>query len=296
MMVESKCIFKRQKSLLTLHPFKMIMEPSRRFTRLIEKFFPYRFSLAKLTHISLFRFIISKMLFDKNNLTYLTKDSVVEIQLNKSIESFENLAVPSKIVEYFIEQSSFRFIMDFCICRESMQCKNYPIELGCLFMGEAAKKIPNELGRPVTVQDALDHVKKCRDAGLVHLIGRDKLDETWLGVGSSIPLVTVCNCCECCCLWRMRPYLDKNLSSTIKAMPGISIHVNSNCTGCGLCTENVCFIDNIAIKDGKAVIGDECVICGRCSDTCPHDAIDITIEDNDFINKTIERVKNATKN
>jgi len=270
------------------------MEPSRRFTRLLEKFFPYRFLLAKLTHIPMVRWIITKMIFDKNNLTYLTKDSVVEVQLNKDIGSVDNIAVPSKIVEYFIEQSSYRFIMDFCICRESMQCKNYPIHLGCLFMGEAAKKIPDKLGHAVSKKEALAHVKKCRKAGLVHLIGRDKLDETWLGVGSSIPLVTVCNCCECCCLWRMRPYLNDNLSSTIKRMPGVDIKVNDNCTGCGICTDNVCFINGIKLKDGKAVISSDCVVCGRCADACPHNAIDVLINDTDFITNTIKRVKKAT--
>lgn len=270
------------------------MEPSRRFTRLLEKFFPYRFFLAKLTNIPMMQWIISKMLFDKNNLTYLTKDSVIEVQLNKSIETYENIAVPSKIVDHFIDKSTYRFIMDFCICRESMKCKKYPIELGCLFMGDAARKIPKELGRSVSKKEALAHVKRCRDEGLVHLIGRDKLDETWLGVGSSIPLVTVCNCCECCCLWKMRPLLHDDLSSTIKRMPGITISVNSNCNGCGLCSEDICFIDNIQIKDGKAIIGKECIVCGRCSERCPNDAIDIIVEDYDFINKTIERVKQAT--
>ena len=234
------------------------------------------------------------MLFETNDLTYLTKDEVIEVNLNKEINSVDNIAVPSSIVEHFIMESSYRFIMDFCICRESMSCENYPIELGCLFMGEAARKIPKELGRTATKEEALLHVKRCREAGLVHLIGRDKLDETWLGVGSKIPLVTVCNCCECCCLWRMRPYLDGELSSTVKRMPGIDIQVNDNCNGCGICAENVCFQDSIKIKDRKAVLGDDCVVCGRCAERCPQDAIDIIIKDEDFINKTIERVKKAT--
>jgi ferredoxin len=214
--------------------------------------------------------------------------------LNKEIEPVDNIAVPSTVVEHFIEESSYRFIMDFCICRESMQCTNYPIELGCLFMGDAARRIPKELGRSASKKEALAHVKKCRDAGLVHLIGRDKLDETWLGVGSSIPLVTVCNCCECCCLWRMRPYLNEELASTIKRMPGVDIRINDNCTGCGICLEDVCFTDGIQIQDGKAVINDDCVVCGRCAEKCPQDAIDILITDDDFINKTIDRVKKAT--
>jgi Pyruvate/2-oxoacid:ferredoxin oxidoreductase delta subunit len=270
------------------------MEPSRRFVKLLEKFFPHRFKIAKLTNITIFRWIFNKMVFEKNDLTYLTKDDVVEIQLNKKIDPPYSIVVPSKIVEYFIEQSSYRFIMNFCICREAMQCKNHPIELGCLFMGEAAKKIPPELGRSASKKEALEHIEKCREYGLVHLIGRDKLDETWLGVGSKIPLITVCNCCSCCCLWKMLPDLDSQLSSTVKKMPGLQIVINENCTGCGNCTQNVCFLDAIKIKNGVAVKNDICRGCGRCAEICSNDAIEVIIEDKDFINKTIDRVKKAT--
>jgi NAD-dependent dihydropyrimidine dehydrogenase PreA subunit len=269
------------------------MEPSRRLTRLIERLFPQRFTLAKLTRYPIFRWIVNKMIFDKSNLTYLTKDNVVEITLNKQIKPVESIVVPSKVVEYFIERSSYRVIMDFCLCRESMQCKDYPIELGCIFMGESAKKIPKELGRPATKKEALEHVKRCREVGLVHVIGRDRLDETWLGVGSKLPLVTICNCCNCCCLWKMLPYLDDKLSSKVRRMPGVRISINENCNGCGVCTKDVCFIDGIKIKDGVAVIGDDCLSCGRCTELCPNNAIELIIEDKDFIEKTIERVKFA---
>ena len=269
------------------------MKPSKRFVRLIEKFFPHRFKMAKLSRISFVRWIFNKMIFDKNNLTYLTKDKVVEITLSKKIEPQETVIVPSKVVEFFIENSCYRFIMDFCICRESMKCKDYPIELGCIFMGETAKKIPRELGRPASKKEALEHVKKCREAGLVHVIGRDKLDETWLGVGSKIPLVTICNCCNCCCLWRVIPHLDDKLSSTIKRMPGVKIKVNEKCNGCGACTMGICFIDGIKIKDGFAVIGENCLACGRCTEICPNNAIELIIEDKDFIKKTIDRVKES---
>jgi NAD-dependent dihydropyrimidine dehydrogenase PreA subunit len=270
------------------------MEPSRKYVRLLEKLIPHRFIIAKLSAIPVIRWIYSKMIFEKNNLTYLTKDNVVEIALNKKIQPPDSIVVPSKVVECFIEESSFRVIMNFCICREANDCKNYPIEMGCLFMGEAAKKIPKALGKPATKEQALEYVEKCRKIGLVHLIGRDRLDETWLGVGPKIPLVTVCNCCNCCCLWRMLPYLESSLSSTVKRMPGVKIKVNHNCNGCGVCTKEVCFIDAIQIIDGVAVINNKCLACGRCVEHCPSNAIELLIEDKDFIKKTIERVKKAT--
>lgn len=269
------------------------MRPSKRYVRLLEKYFPKRFELAKFTNYPLFRKIIDKMLFDNTDLTILSKDNIVEITLNKKIDPIESIVVPSKVVEYFIDKSSYHFIMDFCLCREAMQCSKYPINLGCLFMGDAAKKIPEELGKPVTKKEALEHVKKCRKAGLVHLIGRDKIDETWLGVGSKIPLLTVCNCCNCCCLWKMLSHLDDKISSKVKSMPGVKIKNNDNCKGCGVCTKGICFVDNIKLKDGFAEIGKKCFACGRCVEICPNNAIDLIIEDNDFIEKTIQRVKKA---
>jgi hypothetical protein len=73
--------------------------------------------------------------------------------------------------------------MNSCICREAERCEDYPIDLGCLFLGEAALGINPQLGRRVTKEKALQHVRRCREAGLVHLIGRNKLDTMWLGVG-----------------------------------------------------------------------------------------------------------------
>jgi len=50
-------------------------------------------------------------------------------------------------------------------------------------MGAAAMGIHPRFGRPVDRDEALDHVRRCREAGLVHLVGRNRLDTVWLGVG-----------------------------------------------------------------------------------------------------------------
>lgn len=251
--------------------------------------------MAKFTRIPFFRWIVKKMIFDKNDITILTKDSVVEIALNKTIDAVDNIIVPSAIIKHFIEKTTYCFIMDFCLCRQAMRCKHYPADLGCLFMGDAAKKIPKEFGKPVTKKQALKHIELCQKTGLLHLIGRDTLDEVWLGVGSKISLLTVCHCCSCCCLWKMTSSLDEKLSCTVKKLPGITISVNDKCTGCGNCLKEVCFINAITIKDGVAIIGNNCLACGRCVELCPHDAIEINIKDYDFINKTIKRIDHAIK-
>lgn len=50
------------------------------------------------------------------------------------------------------------------------------------------------------------------------------------------------------------------------------IRSDNNCIGCGIC-EKVCPMDNIRIRDGKAIIGDDCATCLSCFHWCPREAI-----------------------
>lgn len=59
---------------------------------------------------------------------------------------------------------------------------------------------------------------------------------------------------------------------------------SSTCTGCSLC-RNACLYDAITIKEGKAVINDNCVFCGACIDVCKFNSIEISglsSEEKDF--------------
>ncbi len=259
--------------------------------RLIEKILPHVESLARLTKVPVLGELLEMVLFsEKDDMVYLPKNEVVEV--GEFIEPPESMALPSRVVEHFIREANFHWKMDFCICRKSNQCEDYPGELGCLFLGEAAKEIPSEYGEPITEEEALEHLEKCRDAGLVHLIGRHKLDTLWLNVGPGRKLLTICNCCPCCCLHRMLPELRTEQGSRIKKMPGVKVEVTDDCMGCGACTEEICFVDAISIGgDGKAEIGEECRGCGRCVNFCPEDAIELTVEDSEFLEKSIERIE-----
>jgi ferredoxin len=268
------------------------MKPTRQFVVFLEKLFPYRFLAAKMTKIPLLKQIAHRMLFKQTNLTILPKDSTVEITLDKTIVPPDNIVLPSQVVEYFIRKTSYRFIMNFCICREANHCKNHPIEYGCLFLGEAARGINREFGREATVEEALTYVQKCRAEGLIHLIGRDKIDETWLSVGSDGKLLTICNCCSCCCLWKIISDVDPQIQSKVKRMPGVQVTVTERCNGCEACIEQ-CFVKAIHIQGGHAIISEICKGCGRCADRCPQKAIQVKITDERFLQKTIDRIESA---
>jgi Fe-S-cluster-containing hydrogenase component 2 len=165
--------------------------------------------------------------------------------------------------------------------------------LGCLFLGEATLNIDPRLGRHATKQEALEHVRRCREAGLVHLVGRNKLDAVWLNVEPDNKLLTVCNCCPCCCLWRVLPNLAPKIGTKITKMPDVKVSVTDRCVGCGTCTHGVCFVDAIRVVDGRAVRTEECRGCGRCVAICPNGAIELTIENDQFVEEAVARISSS---
>jgi NAD-dependent dihydropyrimidine dehydrogenase PreA subunit len=258
------------------------------FVKLLKKAFRSIKILAKLSNLPLVNKLFDLLLFKEDNIIYLPKDSVIEV--NQNVDQPDNYVLPTRVLEYFIEKAKYHWIMDFCICRASMKCKDYPIDLGCLFLGKGVLDINPSLGHLATKEEALEHIRKCRDAGLVHMIGRNLLDKQWLGVKDGAKLLSICNCCPCCCLWRIAPILHPDLSNKVKKIPGVKVFVNENCVGCEICTKDICFVDAIKIINNRAHITDQCRACGRCVEVCPHDAIELVVEDEDYIDKAIEQI------
>ena len=255
------------------------------FAQLIKMTFPGRFVAARATKVPVLGNVIDQALFGGDHLICLPKDGVIAI--NEPIAPPEEMVLPSQIVEHFIEQANTHWIMNACICRDGNHCQDYPTDLGCLFLGEAAAGINPKLGRPVSKTEALNHVQRCREAGLVHMIGRNKLDSVWLGVGPGDRLLTICNCCPCCCLWGILPQLAPQVGKKYKRMSGVSVQVSERCVGCGTCTQGVCFVDAIHLVKGRAEISDDCRGCGRCVDVCPERAIELTVEHGRFVEQSI---------
>jgi ferredoxin len=230
--------------------------------------------------------------FPKDDMSYLPMDRTVVI--GEAIAKPEDAILPSNVLEYFIKNASHRCIMNFCICREAMKCKDYPIESGCIFLGDAAAKIHPDLGRQASVEETLEYAKRCREAGLIHLIGRDKLDILWLLVEPEDKLLTICNCCPCCCIHRVSPFMPGEAGKKVSKISGLSVEVTDKCILCGACVEEkVCIFNAIEIGDELVKINEnECRACGRCADVCPEKAINVVIKDPKYIGKTIDRFLN----
>lgn len=263
------------------------------FIWMLKKGFPLRSMWAALTRVPVLGAGIEKMLFEGDDLIVFPRESVLRVGRDLTGEG-EEVFLPSVVVDGLVEKASFHWLMNNCICREATGCEKHPVDLGCLFLGEAARGIDPRLGRPVTGQEAREHLRRCREAGLFHLVGRNKLDTFWLDVGPGNRLLTICNCCTCCCLWRMLPHLSDRINSSFNRMPGLRVEVTDRCTGCGTCVQRVdCIARALSVSGGRAVIGEACRGCGRCAEACPNGAIELTIEDSGFLRAAMERIETS---
>ena len=258
------------------------------FVNLLKRAYPSRRPIARLTKLPLIGDLVDHLIFRGDEMYVLPKDKT--IQINAPIDPPESTVIPSQLVEHFINQASHHWIMDFCICREGDDCQDYPQDMGCLFLGKPVLDINAKMGRLVTKEEALDHARACREAGLVHLIGRNRLDTIWLGVTPSEELMTICNCCPCCCLWGLVTDLTPKITQKITSLPGVEVIVNEECTGCSLCEDGVCFADAIRVENGRAEISLECRGCGRCVEICPEEAILLTVDGEERIQDVLKRL------
>ncbi len=113
-------------------------------------------------------------LFRNDHITYLPNPRTIE--LHADVERNGQLIMPTYAIEHFVEKAGSLFIMNTCICREADSCEDYPIDLGCLFMGEAVKEINPKLGRMVSKDETRAHLRRAESEGLIFLIARNRVD------------------------------------------------------------------------------------------------------------------------
>ncbi len=108
-------------------------------------------------------------------------------------------------------------------------------------------------------------------------------------------MLTVCFCCECCCIIRYTRHAPmKFVEPMFPRLDGITITVTDDCQGCGKCVDH-CYMKAIEIVGDRAVMSEYCRACGRCATVCPNDAITVSIDDPDFIEKSYERIRAHVK-
>jgi NAD-dependent dihydropyrimidine dehydrogenase PreA subunit len=258
------------------------MGSSKRVFNAITASIKYRKAVGKLSGLPVSKSITRWVLSPKNaNFSY--------VPIYEDIGMPEGTVVPLSIIEHFIEEACHYVILPQCICRRVNDCEDFDADIGCIFLGEAAKGINREIGRHVTKEEALEHIHKAYDAGLTPMLGHAIFDAAALGVRPHTRLISVCQCCPCCCMMAAFPYAGPEMRGFFHRLEGVTVEITDACDGCGECVET-CIWQNIEMVAGKAVMGDACKGCTRCAMICPIDAVKVTIDNPDFIEDGIARV------
>jgi Pyruvate/2-oxoacid:ferredoxin oxidoreductase delta subunit len=161
-------------------------------------------------------------------------------------------------------QTHHKFSVAPCICRQTVQATggscDKPLEV-CMALGDAAEYyIHNEMGRAISLTEALDVLAQAESAGLV------------LQPSNSKNAAFICACCGCCCgvLTNLKRH-PKPASLASSAF--VAVLDQTACDGCGTC-ETRCQMEAIAVEKGQAVLDlDRCIGCGLCVTTCPSEAL-----------------------
>ena len=198
------------------------------------------------------------------------------VPLNAPVKKQANAVLPYQLLDEVIEKSGCRVIMNECWCRKAMGCTDYPIDFGCLNIGEGARVLAeNGVAREVDAEEAKAHVRRAGELGLVafaaHVVGEEK----GMGVPDHLldKFIEFCFCCPCCCLGlRNLKHFSPNARNLITNI-GFVAKALPTCKGCLDCVD-ICPMDAIRVKGDMVWVNEEdCIGCGLCQNACSHNAI-----------------------
>jgi ferredoxin len=190
-----------------------------------------------------------------------------------------NTILPRQLLETLVERSSTRVVMNSCLCRTVEGCDDYPLDLGCLFLGEGAEQIHSSMAHNVSREEALAHINRGIALSLSPTIIHSWFDAAILGIDYR-KMLGICFCCPCCCTLQRSVTLGPDtFQDSVKPIPGIKVEITSDCIGCGTCLDT-CTFQAIELHSPAAIITSKCKACGRCVEICPLHAIRMEIETN----------------
>lgn len=223
------------------------------------------------------------------------RSEAIIIPVHETIANPESVILPYPLLSRLVKGTSARFLMDECMCRRGENCQRYPQDFGCLFLGDGASKISPGMGRLVGEGEAMAHVRRGMELGLVPLVVHTTFDALTLGIPYR-RMLGICFCCECCCTVQQGLRLGPpSFWDIVVRLPGLTVEVDGTCIGCGACAE-ACYVQAVSMSEGRASIdGDACKGCGRCVTVCPTGAITLRLDENvDMMGQLVSRIARRT--
>lgn len=197
----------------------------------------------------------------------------------------QGVVLPIDMMKQAVRQSEYRAIMNKCLCRSTYACKKYPHDHACLFIGGGARAVVKErMGREASVEEALAHIDKGAELGLIGQALWIEVERLLLGIKREKDVahwLEMCFCCPCCCgtFKLSRATNQKDIKGRFRSIGWKADVDDELCVKCGICIKQ-CPIEVISLEYGYLEINQQaCLGCGFCAMHCPREAIDLQLQE-----------------
>lgn len=209
------------------------------------------------------------------------------IPLNVDLtDKHSTVIVPYDLMIAEIKDADCIAIMNYCVCRMALDCKDYPHDFGCIFTGFAARHVIDlGIAREATVEEAIAHVDKAAELGLMGAADYIEAEQfVWDMKNSEMnDCRMLCFCCECCCIaMNALKVSTRDINNHYTPVGWTAVVDQSKCVGCRLCASH-CPRKCISFKEvhegSRKVVrvtdNTACLGCGFCKKACKFGAISI---------------------
>jgi electron transport complex protein RnfB len=185
------------------------------------------------------------------------------VPVNQSIDVVHNVAAFEDAVE--ILKSKDRIVVTDCICRKKAEVAKEgcgkSMEACFMFGSMGQYYLDRNIGREVSLEEAVGIIEKCREEGLVT---QPATAQNPSGM---------CNCCGDCC--GVLKAINKHPQPASLVFSNYRIRADRDaCVGCEACLDR-CQMNALRLDDDERIEVAEhrCIGCGLCVTTCPSEAL-----------------------
>jgi Pyruvate/2-oxoacid:ferredoxin oxidoreductase delta subunit len=192
-------------------------------------------------------------------------EKAVTLPVNVEVEA-EHRVLDLSEVEKLLRGAKNIVLQD-CGCRADKRNCNSPLDT-CVSLDvkdDYVERYSQYHPRFVTVEEALDALRRSHEAGLVHMAyvlkGSDKVSP-------------ICSCCPCCC-HTLGGLTRFGISTQVLTSKLVAQDDDSKCIDCGRCVERCVFGARAMVDGKKRYDATRCFGCGLCVTTCPEGAVSL---------------------
>jgi len=220
-------------------------------------------------------------------LTHDLARAIIKIDRDIPLQDLGDRMIPYTKARDIILRAEDEYALYQCGCKTSRHepCKVVPEKpyMTCILIGKTLVDFLLEhnpdKSRRLTRDEALEHLAKFHDWGLVH--------NAWFKDALKDQFYVICNCCSCCCLG----FESMRLGVKQLAPSGyVAVVKEDTCRGCESIVD-CCPFGAIYMENGKSHVDwEKCMGCGVCESKCPNHARKMVLDERKGIPMDVRKI------